>query len=745
MTSASAHDTDLLTEHPTAGERGIGLYLRERMRRSRERVILIVVGAILHGIFFDWFSGCLLALLLGASDAADTWYARRLSRTGLAGANLPRVRRMVLALAWMDAVVTSLAISILWVVQGDEARVMTLVAIAAIVLDTGLMLHAARRLIAIKLALWAATLVGLFAWEVGTDGLSTSLIYDAVAFGFFVLVAASLLGDVARNSRMLDRGARMLRRESARLHWAHEQLQEREGAAQRLAVVARVARDAILICDADGRVEWVNRAAAELAGRPPEALIGCPVRTIFTDPENDPDARQRLAAAIRKGQSIRAELMLARDGVEPTWVESSITTLNDADGALLGHVNVTREITDAKRRERELAAAKAAAEAAAEAKSTFLATMSHEIRTPLNGIIGTADLLRTRLRDAPEAPYVEMILESGEALLMIVNDVLEATRLEAGHADILEEPFDLPQLVRSTLGVMAPVAAAKGLTLVDATTGALPRLVRGDAGRLRQILLNLIGNALKFTETGGVTLRLDAQADGTVAFEVQDTGIGIAPERLQAIFETFTQADAHVARRFGGTGLGLSISRKLAEAMGGEIGVSSTPGRGSTFTLRLPMQVAAQSSPELAAPVPAAHADRALAGTRILVVEDNRTNMFLITRYLADTGAELILAEDGKQAVEAVAEQRLDVILMDVSMPVMDGLEATRTIRRQEVGPPCPIVGLTANAFDEDRRRCFEAGMTAFLTKPVRRAELLAELRAILGEDRARPRPVAAE
>ncbi len=388
---------------------------------------------------------------------------------------------------------------------------------------------------------------------------------------------------------------------------------------------------------------------------------------------------------------------------------------------------MTRDVSEAKRREAELAEAKTVTEEALQAKTQFLATMSHEIRTPLNGIIGTADLLAEGQLDAMQKDYVSTLVQSGEALLTIVNDILELTRLEAGRVDFVEEGFDVAETVESVVRLMRPAAARKNLRIGGGVAPDLPCSFSGDVGRLRQILLNLTGNAIKFTESGSVELHVRAAPDGMVEFLVTDTGIGIAPDRVEAVFESFTQADGLTSRRFGGTGLGLTISRMLARAMGGDIVVTSQDGKGSTFSVRLPL-LEAEKTQTRGAPSNRAGAGD-LSGRSVLVAEDNKTNRFLIARFLADAGLDVRFAENGQAAVDAFVAARPDAILMDVSMPVKDGLTATREIRELERGSAsCPVIGLTANVFEEDRRRCFDAGMTAFLPKPIKRAELIAAL-----------------
>jgi signal transduction histidine kinase/AmiR/NasT family two-component response regulator len=397
-------------------------------------------------------------------------------------------------------------------------------------------------------------------------------------------------------------------------------------------------------------------------------------------------------------------------------------------------------------RTRELEAATRQATAASRAKSEFLANMSHEIRTPLNGIIGAADLLARRT-DLPVAAreHVRLVTESGELLLKQLSDVLDFSKIEAGQLKLETHSFELPTTVADTVALVAAKAADGGVQLDCAVASDVPRHVEGDSFRLRQVLLNLVSNAIKFTPSGGrVAVRVTALADepACVRFEVRDTGIGIAPEMIGRVFERFTQADSSTTRRYGGSGLGLAISAQLVRLMGGRIGADSTPGQGSVFHLVLPLRPATVA-PE--APLPVARPVAAL-GLHVLVVEDNAINRRLIAAQLTQLGCTHVMAENGEQALTVLAREPLpNAVLMDCHMPVLDGWEATRRIRawagdaaterRRAAG--IPIVALTAAALPEERARCREAGMDDFLAKPLKLAELQRALGPIANRAKA--------
>jgi len=358
------------------------------------------------------------------------------------------------------------------------------------------------------------------------------------------------------------------------------------------------------------------------------------------------------------------------------------------------------------------------AEAATRAKSEFLAVMSHEIRTPMNGVLGMAHLLLDTPLGEAQRRQVETLRDSGQALLTILNDILDFSKMEAGRLELVAEDFDLERVITSVTALMTPRAREKKLGLHASLAPDVPTALRGDAGRLRQVLLNLVGNALKFTDAGQV--RLDVALAGPPAervpltLAVRDTGIGIAPEAQERLFEEFTQLDTSATRRFGGTGLGLAISRRIVRAMGGDIGVESRPGTGTAFTVSIALERAH-------APLTAeAEAPPVVAPMRILLAEDNEVNRQVALGLLARQGHAVDVVADGAAAVEAARRGGYDVILMDVHMPVMDGIEASRVIRRfgDDAGR-VPIVALSASVMKDETDLCFEAGMNEFLAKPI--------------------------
>lgn len=663
-----------------------------------------------------------------------------------------------------------------------------------------------------------------------------------------------------------------------------ELLQQTSSKARQLAVVAEEANDAVVITNAEGQIVWCNNAFTEVSGYTFEEVAGRKPGSVLQGPETDPKTVQMIREILERKERMRTEILNYHKNGTPYWIEISLNPVFDEAGHISQFVAIERDITRAKQREVELEKAQAAAETANKAKSNFLANMSHEIRTPMNGIIGMAELLNeTELTDE-QYLCSRTIIDSSNALLRIINDILDFSKIEADKIVLRNEPFSLTNLVHDVVSLLQPKAIEKSIEVCVDLPDETPDMFVGDDGRMRQILLNLLGNAVKFTLQGYVEIKIlyDGKGDDKLlTIAVTDTGIGVPPEKIDNVFSAFEQVDDEASRQFEGTGLGLAITSKLVSLMDGEIGVESTPGRGSTFTCRLGLPIAPSTGkssevtetaadksildgkvvyfvddllvnrkilerrlsgwgmkvrtvssgtefldlmdnglkcdvaifdynmPEMTgealfrtfterhadagfpvvlysssdqaaeaselrqlgfaeillkpAPSPVlakvlidvltpAHfviskqkqrrvdmsADRGsfLTGVEVLIAEDNRTNQLVLRKMLTPTGAELRFAVNGKEAVDFYATNGADLVLMDMSMPVMGGIEATERIRTLEGDgglPACPIVALTANAMPADRDACMEAGMDDFLSKPVRKAELFAMIDGYIG------------
>jgi signal transduction histidine kinase/ActR/RegA family two-component response regulator len=419
-------------------------------------------------------------------------------------------------------------------------------------------------------------------------------------------------------------------------------------------------------------------------------------------------------------------LLQEHDSVYSLWLNRTRekhATLQNLFWAICGLLVVTVFIAE------RLASARRQAEVSARARSQFLANMSHEIRTPMNGILGMTELtLETRLTKE-QREYLTMARNSARSLLEILDDILDFSRIESGKLAIERIPFDLADTAKRSVQILAMAAETKGIDLEFVIKGPLPKLLLGDPSRIQQVLVNLVGNAVKFTEKGFVKLEIHSESllgnRHRVYFRVTDSGIGIAAEKQKQIFDAFTQADSSTTRKFGGTGLGLSISSQLVRLMGGGITVHSTPGEGSRFEFMLEFDEA-QSGEIPVGPGPM----KPSRPMRILVAEDNEVNRVLIERVLERSGHRVMTVTNGLAALAALEDRSFDAVLMDVHMPDMDGLEATRELRKRESkrGGHMPVIALTALAIKGDAERCLDAGMDAYLSKPLKKEDLFALL-----------------
>ncbi|MFQ5600053.1 MAG: response regulator, partial [Candidatus Krumholzibacteriia bacterium] len=534
------------------------------------------------------------------------------------------------------------------------------------------------------------------------------------------------------------------------------------------------APNAIVIADDAGKVSWANPAYERLVGCSHEEVPG---QELFLPTAHlDAATRETIWKHVRGGRAWRGEVLVERRSGEQYVEEMTLAPVRNGQGVIRHFVAIKQDITLRKKAEAELREAHDAALEASRAKSQFLANVSHEVRTPLNGIMGMTALALDTGLTSEQREYLEIVQSSAESLLSVINDILDYSKAEAGKLEVESVEFDLADSIRETLAMLAPRAREKCLVLGHEIAGAVPQRLVGDRDRLRQVVVNLVGNAIKFTDEGrvelGIGVRDRSEEKIELLFSVADTGVGIPFDKCDTIFEAFEQADGSSTRAHGGTGLGLAISRQIVELLGGLIWVESEVGKGSVFFFTACFGIGSGPGRSPEAGMQAGPADRApdrsdvAAGppnhpagpsdtperaaepgtaTRsldILLAEDHDVNQRLAVLLLEKRGHRVTVAVNGQDAVRKATQHRFDLILMDVQMPVMDGFQATVAIRERESGQRVPIVAMTAHAMRGDRERCLQAGMDDYVSKPIRTAEFLAVIDRTVGRPAERPSPM---
>ncbi|MBI4503526.1 MAG: response regulator [Gemmatimonadetes bacterium] len=550
-----------------------------------------------------------------------------------------------------------------------------------------------------------------------------------LALALVVLFAAAMVVFYRRSHRDLLTQLRT----AQRLAFSEQAVRRERGF---LDTLLSSAPTAIAALHRDGRVLGINPAFERLFGYTASEVMDRDLTELVV-PESEAVAARRLDDEARAGRSVVTEAHRRRKDGSLVPVQISSTAVAGADGAIL---SLYHDLTDVRRTEQALREARDLAERAAQAKSAFLANMSHEIRTPLNGILGMSGLLLDTELDPEQHRCTELVRSSADALLTVIEDVLDFSKIEAGRLKLEAVSFDLPALVDSTARLLAMQAFERGVEVACDVGDGVPRLVRGDPGRLRQVLNNLIGNAVKFTPKGEVIVAVAPQGMGdretAIRFAVRDTGIGIPADKLETIFEEFSQADVSTTRQYGGTGLGLTISRRLVRLMGGELQVSSVPGKGSEFWFTVPFALEAGQPPgPRATPV-------TLAGARVLVVDDNPTSRRIVREIVAGAGFAAHDIGNVEAAFRALQEAAVEgrpyrLAIIDIQMPGRDGFELAALTHRDPTLAPTRVMMLSAAGRRGDGERCRELGVSAYLTKPIARSELLEAVSKVLSGEAA--------
>ncbi len=513
-----------------------------------------------------------------------------------------------------------------------------------------------------------------------------------------------------------------------------------------LSLVAAHATNAVLILDAHGAIQWINRAFTSLTGYRLEEVAGRRADEVLFGPSTAPHAMREFQRALRDGREMTQDLLQYHRNGRTVWVECRLIPIRDPQGRQTRWIGIETDITRRWQTEQALRSAKQAAEESNRAKSEFLANMSHEIRTPLNAILGMTELALATPLSGEQREYLRTVKSSADALLQLLNDVLDLSKIEAGKLTLEQIELDLIEIVQQTVQALAVRAHEKGLELIVRLPWDLPTRFRGDPTRIRQILFNLIGNAIKFTERGEVLVSIAVQEAGQehacLHFAIRDTGIGIPQEQRERIFESFAQVDSSVARRFGGSGLGLAITSQLLELMDGRLAVESEPGAGSTFSFLLRLNYDDSAAPSRQTPEP----PESLRGRRVLIVDKNQNQRTVLKEWLRQWGAQTTAAHNaatGFQQCETAAKQDrpFEIALLDATLPGADGFLLADRLQQAGCLKPGAVVILAPADRPADAQRCRQFGIAAHVTKPVFPRELAETLASVLDADADPPRP----
>lgn len=708
-------------------------YARGRVRHFVHRQLYAFTGAVFLWAIISPAVGMLAFALTVLGDALDCFYLRRLPQLLDQGWSTRRLQIVSATTAGIGATAIAFTVNMPVYFHPDHAETLFLVGVLiSAAINAGLVVPFNPAAGITRLLIFAAApLVAISLEAMSADELDTMF---AMHFAGLGMLYATIWWFVKFVTSTFERTRDYLLEhdeQRQQLEVSNALLQEQQEQARRLALVAEHANDSVFLIDRNGRIAWVNESFTRITGYSFSEAIGrTPCELLGTD-SADPKTIEVMMESRERNIPFRLEIRSRRKDGTPIWIETNQVPVRGYKGEIDVTVAVERDVTAAHLHAQQLEDARVSAEEGERTKADFLATMSHEIRTPMNGVIGMAQMLEGTSLDLDQRVYTDTILSSSKTLLSLINDVLDLSKLDANMMSFSRVDFDIRTCFEETLRLLETQAHEKGLTLVLDVPKEVPRRVHGDDSRIRQILLNLVGNAIKFTENGEVRVALDVHPQGDtleLCFSVTDTGIGIPEDKIERVFGHFSQADAATTRKFGGTGLGLTISRKLARAMGGEIAIQSEVGVGTCLTVSLQLAIgSALPEPEKDEVENDYELPSVRPGMRVLVAEDNKVNRLVMQKFLRDTPIELEFAHNGVEAVEKVQLMKPDLVFMDMSMPVMSGIDATLAIRNSDGVQPV-IVALTANAFDSDRDACLQAGMDEFLSKPLNRKDVLAVL-----------------
>jgi PAS domain S-box-containing protein len=724
-------------------------YARGRVRALWFRLSMILIGVAIGGIFVGLPLAVAMFMTMVLAELAENRLLLGVLRHPPTMQDFTRRSRQVAFASFIQALGIGGSIAALGV-QGEALRFAAWVFLLGATLNSlvGARYHVPSH--KARIAVYIGTSAAILGHHIAVDAVenSTAAIEVFCLLLFFYMMSRLFQHFFRREEKMVESERRLLRQKleksaiNAELAQSRLALARREKEARRLALVAEHATDSVILSDTFSTILWVNSQFTRITGYSLEEVVGYPVGQILNGPDTCEKTLSRIKAACGDKKPFKDHILNYRKDGSTVWMEISITPVFDKQGQFQMFISVERDATENMEKQHQLEMALVAAKQADTAKSEFLSRMSHELRTPVNAIVGGVDLLaETKL--CPDQRAVCRILRQGsDRMSYVVESILGYCELTKGTFTLRKETVDIADLLRKTVDDWHAAAKAKGITgpVLHLPVG-VDLVVCSDPFLLKNMFGSLIDNAVKFTAQGGVHVIVKARRrSGMLALmlEVRDTGIGISAENQKHIFKQFTQVEGDFSRKFDGAGLGLSLAATCAHKLSGTIEVASVEEQGSCFTVSLELE--AVTGPH----VPGTEYSDENPVKKMLVAEDNRTNRMLIGRYFKDLPMHVEFAEDGVQAVKKYAEMKPDVVLMDISMPNKDGLQATKEIRlleKEQQIPACPILALTANTFESDRKNCFEAGMDAFLAKPVRKKPLIEAINNAIGAGPNESRP----